>query len=85
METDFVQVVSASKSLLADGSAKAPYLLSLYILAVGAGKLITLQFTINTNAYTSSHVQAKRLPHASRPDDDQSPESHHHQVWREGD
>ncbi|KAH9879699.1 hypothetical protein IAQ61_001518 [Plenodomus lingam] len=33
-----LMVVSASKSLLADGSAKVPYLLSLYILAVGAGK-----------------------------------------------
>lgn len=33
-----LMVVSASKSLLADGSAKVPYLLSLYILAVGAGR-----------------------------------------------
>ncbi|KAH7384418.1 POT family-domain-containing protein [Phaeosphaeria sp. MPI-PUGE-AT-0046c] len=31
-----LMVVSASKSLLADGSAKTPYFLSLYILAVGA-------------------------------------------------
>jgi len=31
-----LMVVSASKPLLADGSAKIPYLLSLYILAVGA-------------------------------------------------
>ncbi|KAL5117360.1 peptide transporter ptr2 [Pleosporales sp. CAS-2024a] len=31
-----LMVVSAAKSLLADGSAKVPYLLSLYILAVGA-------------------------------------------------
>ncbi|KAH9876626.1 hypothetical protein J1614_003758 [Plenodomus biglobosus] len=31
-----LMVVSASKSLLADGSARVPYLLSLYILAVGA-------------------------------------------------
>lgn len=30
--------VSAAKPLLADGSAKTPYLLSLYILAVGAGE-----------------------------------------------
>lgn len=30
--------VSAAKPLLADGSAVTPYLLSLYILAIGAGK-----------------------------------------------
>jgi len=35
-----LMVVSASKPLLADGSAKIPYLLSLYILAVGAGKFV---------------------------------------------
>jgi dipeptide/tripeptide permease len=33
-----LMVVSGAKSLLADGSSKGPYLLSLYILAVGAGK-----------------------------------------------
>jgi hypothetical protein len=35
-----LMVVSASKSLLADGSAKTPFFLGLYILAVGAGKHI---------------------------------------------
>jgi dipeptide/tripeptide permease len=35
-----LMVVSASKNLLADGSAKAPYFLSLYILAIGSGEQI---------------------------------------------
>lgn len=34
-----LMVASAAKSLLADGSARIPYLISLYLLAVGAGEL----------------------------------------------
>lgn len=43
-----LMVVSASKSLLADGSAKTPYFLSLYILAIGAGMSNAASLSINT-------------------------------------
>ena len=33
-----LMIVAGSKTLLANGSAKTPYLLSVYILAIGAGK-----------------------------------------------
>lgn len=53
-----LMVVSASKSLLADGSAKTPYLLSLYILAVGAGKFNHPRIRTFNADPISSHVQA---------------------------
>lgn len=33
-----IMVASGAKSLLANGNAKIPYFISLYILAIGAGK-----------------------------------------------
>jgi hypothetical protein len=80
-----LMVVSASKNLLADGSAKAPYFLSLYILAIGSGEQIVFPICVSMLTHFSSHVQAKRLSYASRSDDDQGAESGHDQVRRASD
>lgn len=36
-----LMIVSASKTLLANGDAKIPYFISLYMLCIGAGKIST--------------------------------------------
>jgi dipeptide/tripeptide permease len=57
-----LMVAAGSKSLLASGQAQIPYFLSLYILAVGSGKLITL--CLCSFANSSSYVQALYLSHS---------------------
>lgn len=44
-----IMVASGAKSLLANGNAKIPYFISLYILAIGAGKLFCCIHTAIAN------------------------------------
>jgi hypothetical protein len=80
-----LMIVSASKTLLENGGAKAPYMLSLYILAVGAGKstfYTILVIRLHKLTCIASDVQAQRFAYAPRSDDYQSPESGHAQIRR---
>lgn len=77
-----LMVASAAPSLLRDGSAVTPYLLSLYILAVGAGKLDIFSLLGRLLIRCFSHVQAKCVSSASRPDDHPCASRHYQQKGR---
>ena len=64
-----LMVAAGSKDLLANGTAKAPYFISVYVLSVGAGESPLVQ--IGTGLFRTDqlacHVQAECLAPAARP------------------
>lgn len=84
-----LMVVAGSKDLLANGTAKAPYFLSVYILSIGAGmfppSLLIIKYTLGKPFHPRrspklthrSHVQAQRLPPLARPGYNHCPEGDH--------
>jgi len=56
-----LMVGSSAKGLLESGSAKAPYLISVYMLAVGAGKLANHKLSLRVLLTYPSYVQAMCL------------------------
>lgn len=83
-----LMVGATAKSELADGSAKIPYFLSLYILAVGAGeysKFVTFEVEAEKLTDHSSHVQAQRLSTAAGPSHNDRAKGHYSEERRASD
>jgi len=65
-----ILVASGAKNLLANGSAKGPFFVGIYIIAIGAGSCPHSLFHDSlVLTFVQSYVQAKRVAHASRPVD----------------
>ena len=77
-------VAGGAKTLIDNDTAKIPFFIGVYILAVGAGKFKTSSLStvfVMTNGHLS-HVQAQRHPIAARSNEIPRTESHHPEVWR---
>lgn len=59
-----LMVVAGAKNLLANENAKIPYFLSVYILAIGAGKQSPRAYILEL--IIPSHVQTEHFSHAPR-------------------
>jgi len=76
---------SGAKELLANGTAKAPFFISVYILAVGAGELSKPRgYSLGEILTLSSHVQTQRLSTAAGSSDDHSAKGDHNIERRKG-
>jgi dipeptide/tripeptide permease len=76
-------VAGGAKTLIENETAKIPFFIGVYILAVGAGEFGASPTTHVSKAdISSSHVQAQRYSLASRPDEVPRTQGYHAQVWR---
>jgi dipeptide/tripeptide permease len=68
-------VAGGARQLIENGTAKIPFFIGVYILAIGAGKLATSPSSVRApyyvnelTSYACSDVQAQRDPASPRPD-----------------